>query len=98
MAKTKASAVSTEINDGGQDFLSGDDRPGAPPKGETGAAPVASGPVRYRVVLVCPTPLMHAMMVVEAKSEDEAKKKFMEANGISDSVHHWTITRAGEGE
>lgn len=53
----------------------------------------APAPERWRVALTCPTPLLHHELVVEAKSEAEAKAKFMEANGICDSKHTWTVEK-----
>lgn len=57
-------------------------------------AGAVAAPSRYRVGLVCPTPLLHRELVVEAANETDAKAKFCEANGISDSVHPWTIERS----
>lgn len=48
---------------------------------------------RYRVELNCPTPLSEKVMEVEAHNEAEAKAIYCRANGISDSIHSWKITR-----
>jgi hypothetical protein len=56
---------------------------------EAPAAP--KRPTRYRVTLACPTPLLHRTLEVEAPGEEQAKLAFCKANGISDSVHPWTI-------
>lgn len=71
------------------------EQPEQPPDQEAGqeAEQEIEGPPRWRVALRCPTPLAHASLEVEAISEAEAKAKFCQANGISDSVHDWTIER-----
>lgn len=53
---------------------------------------------RYKVALVCPTPLLHKELVVEADTEDQARSEFCKANGISGSIHPWTITRVSDGQ
>jgi len=58
------------------------------------AAKVEVGP-KYRVHLNCPTPIEFRILDVEAKDEQEAWKKYCEANGISDSVHEKTIELIG---
>lgn len=50
-------------------------------------------PIKYRVELNCPTPLAHKVLEIEARSEAEAREEFCRRNGISDSIHKWTITR-----
>lgn len=55
-------------------------------------APEPAAP-RFRVTLNCPTPLMHQTLEVEADTEVQAKAAFCRANGISDSVHTWTVER-----
>ena len=60
---------------------------------EAQAEPEVKVPGRYRVELICPTPLAHPTMVVDADGEGQARKLFCEANGICDSVHQWKIQR-----
>lgn len=48
---------------------------------------------RWRVSLVCPTPLQWPTLEVEAENEAEARAAFCEKNGISGSVHTWTVER-----
>lgn len=56
---------------------------------------VPEGPARWRVGLVCPTPLAFPSLEVEARNETEARAEFCKRNGISGSVHSWTIERIG---
>lgn len=51
------------------------------------------GSPRWRVGLNCPTPIEHRTLVVEAGTQDEAKQKFCDANGISDSEHEFSYER-----
>jgi len=53
--------------------------------------PTVAGPRKFMVRLNCPTPLLYKSLEVAADSDDEAKQKFCEANGISGSVHPWDI-------
>ena len=46
---------------------------------------------RFRVALDCPTPLAFRWAVVEADDSEQAKQKFLDPNGISDSVHPFEI-------
>lgn len=63
-------------------------------KGELLGRPVSkSGKPVYRVSLACKTPLAHASLEIEAQSEEEAKKEFCRQNGISDSIHPWSVVR-----
>ena len=55
--------------------------------------PQQEAPPRWRVTLVCPTPLAHKTLEVEGANEEEARKAFCAANGISGSVHVWTVER-----
>lgn len=58
-------------------------------------APEAVQPAtpKWMVSLNCPTPLAHRVLEVEANTQEEAKAKFLAANGISDSRHPFTVTR-----
>ncbi len=46
---------------------------------------------RYRVSLICPTPLAHPELDVEADSPEAAWRQFCAANGITDSEHPRSI-------
>lgn len=48
---------------------------------------------RFRVQLAAHTPIEHNGVVIEAENEAEAKAKFCEMNGITDSTCQWTITK-----
>lgn len=61
--------------------------------GRPARAPLPPGVSRWSVRLNCPTPLAHAELEVEAATEEEAKRKFCDANGISGSGHMWQLTR-----
>ena len=50
------------------------------------AAPPA-GSSRFRVTLICPTPVARPELEVEALDEADAWKQFCAANGISGSEH-----------
>lgn len=63
------------------------------PPEPTEEAPVLAELPRWRVALNCPTPLTHKELVVEGRTEEEAKQAFCAANGISDSIHPWTVER-----
>ena len=58
-----------------------------------GTRKVAPGKLLFSVALNCPTALAHPTLEIEALTEAEAKAEFCKLNGISDSVHAWTITR-----
>ncbi len=60
------------------------------------AAQQPERPFLWRVSLNCPTPLLHKSLEVGALTEQEAKQKFLAANGISDSVHPFVIERLRE--
>jgi len=60
----------------------------APPAAGAGGAQAT----RFRVALLCPTPLEHPELDLDAANEKEAWQKFCAANGISDSDHPKTIT------
>jgi hypothetical protein len=68
-------------------------REGAQAQPEAPVAQQELTPCRYRVELICPTPLAHRVLEIEAADEGQARAKFCEANGICDSVHQWKITR-----
>ena len=69
-------------------------RPSGNSRGARAEVPkVTPGKLLYRVGLVCPTALAHPSLEIEAVTEAEAKDEFCRRNGISDSVHAWTIVR-----
>lgn len=51
---------------------------------------------RFKVELMCPTPITHKSLVVEASHGEEAWAKFMAANGISGSEHERRVTPTDE--
>lgn len=53
--------------------------------------PAAGSKRRWRVHLQAPTPLAHNPLEVEAATEEQAWEAFMQANGISGSMHERTI-------
>lgn len=60
---------------------------------KTEPAAVASEAKRFKVQLSAHTPVAHNGVVIEAENEAEAKAKFCEMNGITDSTCPWTITK-----
>ncbi len=48
---------------------------------------------RWKVSLGCPTLIPFPTLEVEGHNEDEARAAFCKANGISASVHPWTVVR-----
>lgn len=69
--------------------------PPAKPPATPLAAPfvTTAGAGKYRVALNCPTPLAHRELDIEADNEEDAKKKFCEANTISGSDHTWRVEK-----
>ena len=67
--------------------------PGADVEPAVEREPEAPASPRYRVSLACPTPLAFPSLEVEARNEQEARALFCKANGISDSVHNWSVVR-----
>ena len=59
----------------------------------TASADTSATRPRFRVNLNCPTPLAQPEMEIEADFEEDARRQFMEANGISGSDCPWTIER-----
>ena len=62
-----------------------------PPPNDSDATPQPISPPRFRVTLICPTPVAHPELDVEAEDEAAAWKQFCTANGISGSEHPHTI-------
>ncbi len=52
-----------------------------------------AGVPRWRVSLTCPTRIVSPTLDVEGATPDEAKAAFLAANGITASVHPFTIER-----
>lgn len=68
---------------------------------ETGAAVGAEETTdepmrRFRVHLEAKTPLAHPVLVVEARNEADAKRKYNHENGISGSDHTYNIDETDE--
>ncbi len=57
----------------------------------TNLVPPTPVPARFRVTLICPTPVAHPELEVEAENEAAAWTRFCTANGISGSEHKRTI-------
>ena len=64
-----------------------------PPQAVEGQEEAAVRSATWRVSLHCPTPLAHPTLDVTATNEEEAKAEFCRRNGISGSVHNWTVER-----
>lgn len=57
------------------------------------APPAEAARPRWRVTLACPTKIPHPSLDVEGGNPDEAKAAFLAANGITASIHPFTVTR-----
>ena len=63
---------------------------------KTSTAEAESLPKRFKVQLSAYTPVEHNGVVIEAENEAEAKAKFCEMNGITDSTCPWSISEVKE--
>lgn len=64
--------------------------------GKKSAESVTVLPRRFKVQLSAHTPVAHNGIVLEAENEAEAKAKFCEMNGITDSTCPWSISEVKE--